>query len=261
MQKEMPKQYWRNLPEASLIPELIAGAGARTEAMVAAPATAPPKRALKAMQTANRDAPYEGGFIASSTEEVAAAIQGCRRCDLWRDATQGVPGAGPRDARMMIVGEQPGDLEDLKGQPFVGPAGQMLDRALAEAGVDRAQAYVTNAVKHFKFEPRGKRRLHKTPDAGEVRACRWWLEQETKLVKPNLVVALGATAAASVFGRAVAVTKERGRELAVSGGGRGFVTYHPSYLLRLPDESARAAAYQTFVADLRTAGELAAALA
>ncbi len=261
MRKEMPKQYWGNLPEASLIPDLIAGAGARTEAMVAAPATVPPKRALKAMQTANRDAPHENGFIASSTEEVAAAIQGCRRCELWRNATQGVAGAGPRDARMMIVGEQPGDVEDLKGEPFVGPAGQLLDRALAEAGVDRTQAYVTNAVKHFKFEPRGKRRLHKTPDTGEIRACRWWLEQETRLVKPNLIVALGGTAASSVFGRTVAITRERGRELPVSGGGRGFVTFHPSYLLRLPDEAAKAAAFQTFVADLRTAGELASALA
>ncbi|MBW3560417.1 MAG: UdgX family uracil-DNA binding protein [Proteobacteria bacterium] len=261
MRKEMPKQYWGNLPEASLIPDLIAGAGARTEAMVAAPATVPPKRALKVMQAANRDAPHEGGFIASSTEDVAAAIQGCRRCELWRNATQGVAGAGPRDARMMIVGEQPGDVEDLKGAPFVGPAGQLLDRALAEAGVDRTQAYVTNAVKHFKFEPRGKRRLHKTPDTGEIRACRWWLEQETRLVKPNLIVALGGTAASSVFGRTVAITRERGRELPVSGGGRGFVTFHPSYLLRLPDEAAKAAAFQTFVADLRTAGELASALA
>jgi DNA polymerase len=256
MQKEMPKQYWRNLPEASLIPELIAGAGARTEAMVAAAPTLPSKRALKAMQTANRDAPYEGGFIASSTEEIAAAIQGCRRCDLWRNATQGVPGAGPKQAPIMFVGEQPGDTEDLQGQAFIGPAGQLLDRALAEAGVDRAQAYVTNAVKHFKFEPRGKRRLHKTPDPGEVRACRWWLEQETKLVQPKLIVALGGTAASSVFGRTVAITRERGREMPTAGGGRGFVTFHPSYLLRLPDEAAKATAYSTFVADLRTAGEL-----
>jgi DNA polymerase len=259
MQKEMPKQYWRNLPEASLIPELIAGAGARTEAMVAAAPTVPPKRALKAMQTANRDAPFDGGFIAASTEEIAAAIQGCRRCDLWRNATQGVPGAGPRRARIMFVGEQPGDTEDLQGQAFIGPAGQLLDRALLEAGVDRSQAYVTNAVKHFKFEPRGKRRLHKTPDATEVRACRWWLEQETRLVQPELIVALGATAATSVFGRTVAVTRERGREMPTAGGDRGLVTFHPSYLLRLPDEAARAAAYAAFVADLRTAGELAAA--
>jgi DNA polymerase len=181
MQKEMPKQYWRNLPEASLIPDLIAGAGARAEAMVAAAPTVPPKRAQKAMQTANRDAPFDGGYIASSTDEIAAAIQGCRRCDLWRNATQGVAGAGPRAARLMIVGEQPGDVEDLKGQPFVGPAGQLLDRALQEAGVDRTEVYVTNAVKHFKFEPRGKRRLHKTPDTarcapvagGWIRSASW----------------------------------------------------------------------------------------
>lgn len=259
MQKEMPKQYWRNLPEASLIPDLIAGAGARAEAMVAAAPTAPPKRAQKAMQTANRDAPFDGGYIASSTDEVGAAIQGCRRCDLWRNATQGVGGVGPPKATLMIVGEQPGDVEDLKGLPFVGPAGQLLDRALQEAGVDRTQVYVTNAVKHFKFEPRGKRRLHKTPDTGEVRACRWWLDQERKLVQPRVTLALGATAATSVFGRAVAITRERGKEMEVSGGGRGFLTFHPSYLLRLPDEAAKAAAYATFVSDLRTAGELAAA--
>ena len=257
MRKEMPKQYWRNLPEASLIPSLIAGAGARTEAMVGAAPTEPPKRALKAMAQANRDAPYDGGYSPDSVEDVWAAVQGCRRCDLWRNATQGVAGVGPSRAKMMFVGEQPGDVEDLKGQPFIGPAGQLLDRALAEAGVDRSEVYVTNAVKHFKYEPRGKRRIHKTPDTGEVRACRWWLDHERKLVQPRLIVALGATAANSVFGRAVAITRERGRLMPTADGTQGFVTFHPSYLLRLPDEAAKASAYQTFVADLRAAGELA----
>jgi len=260
MRKEMPKRYWRNLPEASLIPGLIAGAAARTEAMIQAPASEPPKRALKAMAQAARDAPYDGGFVAGALEEIWTAVQGCRRCDLWRGATQGVAGVGPARAKLMFVGEQPGDMEDLKGRPFIGPAGQLLDRALVEAGVDRSEVYVTNAVKHFKYEPRGKRRLHKTPDAGEVRACRWWLDQERRLVQPRLIVALGATAASAVFGRTVAITRERGRVMPAGDGGEGFATFHPSYLLRLPDEAAKAAAYATFVADLRAAGELAAAV-
>ena len=259
MQKEMPKRYWRNLPEASLIPELIQQAGSRAEAMVEAEPTEPSKRALKAMHKAHRDAPYDGGYVASDVSEIWTAVQGCRRCDLWRDATQGVAGVGPRRARLMLVGEQPGDVEDLKGQPFVGPAGQLLDRALAQAGVDRAQAYVTNSVKHFKFEPRGKRRLHKTPDAGEVRACRWWLDQERQLVQPKVVVALGATAAGAVFGRAMPILKSRGRALPLEGQGDaiGFVTVHPSYLLRLPDEAARAKGFSAFVEDLKAAAALA----
>ena len=191
-----------------------------------------------------------------SLQEIAAGVEVCRRCDLWRDATQGVPGEGPRHARLMFVGEQPGDQEDLSGHPFVGPAGQVFDRALAEAGVPRSEAYVTNAVKHFKHEQRGKRRMHKTPDAGEVQACRWWLMGERRLVRPRLIVALGGTAARAVLGRPVSVMKERGAALALEDGGKGLVTVHPSFLLRLPDPEAKKAAYRDFVADLAAAWRL-----
>jgi DNA polymerase len=149
----------------------------------------------------------------------------------------------------MLVGEQPGDAEDLAGRPFVGPAGQLLDQALVEAGLDRAKLYLTNTVKHFKFEPRGKRRIHQKPNQGEVQSCKWWLDREIALLKPRLIVALGATAASTLAGRGVSVTKERGP--AVFGEAQGFVTVHPSFLLRLPDERARAREYRNFVEDLR----------
>jgi DNA polymerase len=157
----------------------------------------------------------------------------------------------------MFVGEQPGDLEDLAGRPFVGPAGRMFDQALAEAGVPRAQTFVTNAVKHFKHELRGKRRLHKTPDTGEVTACRWWLDGERRIVRPRVIVALGATAATAVFGRPLAIARMRQHAIALPDPAQGVVTYHPSYLLRLPDADARARAYALFVEDLKFAWGLA----
>ena len=222
--------------------------------MVEAAPTRPSRRA-KAAAPGGGDAPTPDDYVPSSTADVWEAVQGCRRCDLWRNATQGVAGAGPATARLMLVGEQPGDQEDLQGRPFVGPAGQLLDRALAEAGVDRAELYVTNAVKHFKFEPRGKRRLHKTPDGGQIRACRWWLENERRLVKPRVIVALGATAAGSLFGRPMPILKARGRPMPLDGEATGFVTVHPSYLLRLPDAAAKETGFRAFVADLRAAAE------
>lgn len=182
-------------------------------------------------------------------EEAAA----CTRCALYRHATQTVFGEGPADARLMFVGEQPGDQEDLAGRPFVGPAGQVLDRAIAAAGIDRARVYVTNAVKHFKFEQRGKRRIHQRPDAGEIAACRWWIEQEMLLVKPAVVVALGATAARALFGKVMTISRERGRPLVLPGGGEAWITVHPSYLLRLPDEAVAEREYDRFVADLKAA--------
>ncbi len=252
MQGEMPKQYWKNLPEASLIPELVAGSQARTDTMVASQPTEPNARLAKAIARSARDGSYEEGFVATTLEELRHAVQACRRCDLWRDATQGVCGEGPsRSAPLMIVGEQPGDQEDLAGQPFVGPAGQVLNTALAEAGIDRSEVFVTNAVKHFKHEPRGKRRLHKTPVASEVSACRWWLDQERRLVKPKVVLALGGTAALGVLGRKVAVTKERGEPLPLSDGSTGMITVHPSYLLRIPDEEAKLRERALFVQDLK----------
>jgi DNA polymerase len=249
MTSEMPKKYWRNMPEAAAIPELIRSAQARTQAMVERPvfSAARPARAVTIAAP-----PQEPGTLAALAEEAAS----CRLCPLWEHATQTVFGEGPHDARMMLVGEQPGDQEDLAGRPFVGPAGQMLDRALSEAGIDRAALYVTNAVKHFKFEPRGKRRIHATPDRGEIEACRFWLDQERSLVKPELVVLLGASAARAVLGRAVTISRERGQAIRIDHG-VAMITVHPSYLLRLPDEESRAREYGYFVSDLRAAAALA----
>ncbi len=255
MKKEMPVRYWRNLPEAALIPELIARAEGRTAEMVRQAPSEPSRRVVKAAVRASRDAPWDGQ-AATSLEEVAAGVDHCRRCDLWRDATQGVPGEGPPRARLLFVGEQPGDQEDLAGRPFVGPAGQVLDRALAEAGVPRAETYVTNAVKHFKHELRGKRRIHKTPDAGEVLACRWWLDAERRLVGPRVIVALGATAALAVFGKPTPIGRSRGQPHQFADQTLGIVTYHPSYLLRVPDADAKARAYAEFLVDLKLAWSL-----
>ncbi len=191
-----------------------------------------------------------------SLEGISEAIQTCRRCDLWKDATQGVPGEGPAHAPMMLVGEQPGDQEDLQGKPFVGPAGGVLDRALKAAGVERGEAYVTNAVKHFKHEQRGKRRLHKTPNRGEVTACRWWLAGERRLVRPRVIVALGGTAVLAVFGKPLPIMKNRGRAFQLEDQAQGFVTIHPSFLLRMPQAAEREAAFEAFVADLRAAHAL-----
>lgn len=177
----------------------------------------------------------------------------CRACPLWENATQTVFGEGPSQAQVMLVGEQPGDKEDLAGKPFVGPAGSMLDRALVEAGIDRKTVYVTNAVKHFKFVPRGKIRLHQKPTTGEIRACRQWYERELAAIKPALVVALGATAAQSVLGKITPINKNRGRLIDLDEGIKALVTVHPSYLLRLPDADAKASEYQHFVRDLEVA--------
>jgi DNA polymerase len=177
----------------------------------------------------------------------------CRACPLWKNATQTVFGEGPKHAPIMLVGEQPGDKEDLAGKPFVGPAGQMLDRALEEAGVDRKKVYVTNAVKHFKFVPRGKIRLHQKPTTPEINACRQWYERELATIQPELVVALGATAAQSMLGKITPVNKNRGHLIELEGGRKALVTVHPSYLLRVPDAASKAREYERFVADLKIA--------
>ena len=193
---------------------------------------------------------------ADSIEALREEAAGCRACPLWKDATQTVFGEGPPHAALMLVGEQPGDKEDLAGRPFVGPAGQMLDRALEQAGIDRKKVYVTNAVKHFKFVPRGKIRLHQKPNTSEISACRPWYERELKSVKPTLVVAMGATAAQSVFGKITPINKSRGRLIDLDDGTTALVTIHPSYLLRLPDADAKALEYQRFVDDLKIAADL-----
>ncbi len=260
MTAEMPRKYWRNLPEAAAIPELVRGAAERTRTMLEQPPMprtgSIPRAAREAMlipdpESVSRETIPAPGDIAALAQDAA----GCRRCALWEPATQTVFGEGPADARMMMVGEQPGDQEDLAGRPFVGPAGKLLDRAIIEAGIDRRTVYVTNAVKHFKFEPRGKRRIHQKPDQSEIVACSGWLSAERRIVAPVLLVMLGATAARAVLGRTVTISRERGRPIALDNS-QGLVTVHPSYLLRLPDEEAKIREYAAFVADLRQAREL-----
>jgi DNA polymerase len=192
-----------------------------------------------------------------SLAELAKAENACTRCPLYKDATQAVPGEGRRQAHLMLVGEQPGDKEDLAGKPFVGPAGQVLDRALAEAEIPRTEVFVTNAVKHFKHEMRGKRRLHKRPNAYEIERCKIWLELERGTVKPAVIVALGATAARSLFGRPVTIAKLCGRMLELPDGTAALVTIHPSFLLRIRDAADKKREYGQFVADLRVAAKMA----
>ena len=200
-----------------------------------------------------------GDNAGKSWEAIRAEARHCTRCDLYKCATQTVFGEGPLDARIVFVGEQPGDQEDLAGRPFVGPAGQLFDRALADAGIERKRTYVTNAVKHFKFERRGKRRIHEKPNAGEIAACRWWLQQELALIRPPLTVALGATAVRGVFGKAATISALRGKGHKLPEGGEAWVTVHPSFLLRVRDD--KEAEYAGFVEDLARIGERAQALA
>ena len=233
MLKEMPRKYWKNMPETALVPGLIASAQARESGMIAK---------VKEQVGGNSEAAWE-----ALRDEAA----GCTRCHLYKHATQTVFGEGPVDAALMFVGEHPCDQEDLAGTPFVGPAGQVFDRAVAAAGIDRSGVYVTNAVKHFKFERRGKRRIHQKPDAGEITACRWWIEQERLLVRPTVTVALGATAARSLFGKVMAIGKERGRPHTLPDGGEAWITVHPSFLLRMPDRDAAELEFARFVEDLK----------
>jgi DNA polymerase len=192
-----------------------------------------------------------GGNLRASWEALLAEARRCTRCDLYARATQTVFGEGPLDASIMFVGEQPGDQEDLAGRPFVGPAGALFDAALEKAGIDRSTVYVTNAVKHFKFVARGKRRIHSKPDAGEISACRWWIDQERELVRPPVTVALGATAARSLLGKTVTISRARDVPLALADGGECWVTVHPSYLLRMPDPERRREERALFVRDLK----------
>jgi DNA polymerase len=199
----------------------------------------------------------EPGPPAGSLAEARKLAAVCTRCPLYRDATQTVFGEGSAALRLMLVGEQPGDKEDLAGKPFVGPAGALLDRALTEAQVPRGQAYVTNAVKHFKFAPRGKRRIHKKPDTGEIEACRWWLDLELDLVDPRVVVAMGTTALRSLLGRPASITSLRGTAVTLDGERKLVATVHPSYLLRMPDREVAKQEYTRFVGDLSEAWQAA----
>lgn len=234
MLKEMPRKYWKNMPEADLIGPLVASAQAREAAM-----------------TRREIAPPERAITLSSLREEADA---CRRCPLYRNATQCVFGEGPTDAGVMVVGEQPGDEEDRQGHPFVGPAGKVLDQAMEEAGLDRGRVWLTNAVKHFKFVLRGKRRIHQSPTAGEITACRWWLDQEIGLLKPKATVMLGASAIRGITGKAGAVGALRDKDMPLPHG-VGIASYHPSFILRQPDREAAERTRQALVADLRRAVE------
>ena len=204
------------------------------------------KRALAAERQVARPS-----NLRASWEALFAEARDCRRCELYKFGTQTVFGEGPLDAKIMFVGEQPGDQEDLAGRPFVGPAGALFDAALEEAGIDRSTVYVTNAVKHFKFVLRGKRRIHNKPDAGEISACRWWIEHERELIRPPVTVALGATAARSLMGKSVTISRVRETPLTLDDGSEVWVTVHPSYLLRMPDPERKRAERQLFVRDLK----------
>jgi len=246
MQKEMPKKYWRNMPETKLIPDLLRSAGSRVETFMSKAPAAPRKAAVRKAMRAMEDGP-------KTLADLNVLIAGAE--PFVAGGKKAVLGEGPLRPALAFVGEQPGDQEDLQGRPFVGPAGRLLTRAMGEAGIDRDACYVTNAVKHFKFEQRGKRRLHQKPTTGEVRHYRWWLIKELELVRPALVVALGATAVLALADKALPITKFRGP--AQFGAWPGFITVHPSYLLRIPDEAAKRAAYEDFVADLAQARALA----
>lgn len=256
MRAEMPKKYWKNLPEAQDIAPLLAGAEARVERMREAAVSMANPLTDKWRTRVPEDLLLDDDV--KTLADVARAVDRCTRCPLYCNATQGVAGEGPEHARIMLVGEQPGDQEDLQGRPFVGPAGQVLNEALEEAGLDRTRLFLTNAVKHFKFEPRGKRRLHQNPTTGEIDICRWWLDKERALVQPDLIVTLGASALRGVTGKSASITSMRGAVHELEGGTKLIATIHPSFLLRLPDRERAAKERALFVADLALARKLAA---
>lgn len=254
MTREMPKKYWRNMPEAELIAPLTRAAPQRASEMIAAA----PTNARRASRYTPTDSAAAGAAAeADDLATLAASIKTCTACDLCRFATQAVPGEGRQGASLMFVGEQPGDEEDIQGRPFVGPAGKVFDAALERLEIEREKVFVSNAVKHFKFEPRGKRRIHKKPGAREIAACNAWLIREVELVKPRLIVALGATAATALLGRATALRDVRGRTLELPDGALMRATVHPSYLLRLPDRDAKKAEWRVFLQDLDEARRIA----
>jgi DNA polymerase len=251
MLKEMPRRYWKNMPETALIPELVEGASDRLAQMDRLPDPVPRYADKARPREKHEQMPQD------SLSQMKKDAAHCTACPLYKNATQTVFGEGPAHAKLVLVGEQPGDQEDLAGKPFVGPAGQMLDRALEEAGIAREKIYITNAVKHFKFEPRGKRRIHSKPNSAEIKLCSsHWLARELDVLEPDVIVALGATAAQALMGKAMPIGQNRGHALEWAGGRRGLITVHPSYLLRIPDEASKEAEYKTFVADLKLAAQL-----
>lgn len=257
MRSEMPKKYWKNLPETRLIPEMLKDAEARVQRMRDAGASVAHPGAA-AISTRYRSTMPQAPALPDTLDEARTAAASCRRCGLCEAATQTVWGAGAADAPLMIVGEQPGDHEDLAGRPFVGPAGQVLHQAMAAAGVGPGQVWLTNAVKHFKFTPRGKLRLHQSPDRAEIDHCRWWLGLEIGFIRPRVVLALGATAALALTGDAAPLTARRGRVQTGLHGGPVLVTWHPSYILRLTDKAQQDQVRQELQKDLAMAVDLAA---
>ncbi len=255
MTAEMPKKYWKNLPEADLIPELVLNAERRVLEMGAKAATEP-QLFHHRIQAAAESRPVPALPDADTLAGLKHEAQACTMCPLHCKATQTVFGEGPEGAAAMIVGEQPGDFEDLAGRPFVGPAGKVFDQVVGETGIARKDLYVTNAVKHFKYEARGKKRIHLRPDAGEVERCRWWLTREIELVQPKLIVAMGATAVFSLTGLKEKVSDLRGKPMPMDGGRILFVTVHPSYLLRIPEERRKAEEFERFRADMQAVRRL-----
>jgi DNA polymerase len=249
MTAEMPKKYWKNLPEAELIPSLIANAEAKVAEMAERAASDPP--AFHARLQAQARLQDEATDALTPLAALRESAKICMKCALHCHATQTVFGEGPETSRVIVVGEQPGDEEDLAGRPFVGPAGRVFDAVLSETGLDRKDLYVTNAVKHFKYVPRGKRRIHQKPSQGEIETCRWWLNLEMALIQPKLVVAMGATAYFALTGSRDRLQDVRGHALPMAEGRTLFVTVHPSYLLRIPDEARKAEELQRFRAEMR----------
>ena len=250
MRSEMPLKYWKNMPETALIPQMLADAPARVAAMQAAGATAPRPGAERI--TKRYRAAQSGPSGCDTLNDARAMASTCTRCGLCEAATQTVFGEGNPEARIMLVGEQAGDAEDLAGRPFVGPAGTVLDRALAAAGIDRQSLWITNAVKHFKFTPRGKRRIHQRPDVAEIEACRWWLDVEHRLIRPQLTLALGATAARALTGCEKDIAKRR-LASEVTAFGKVTLTWHPAAILRDPDKQRADLRFTELVADLNRA--------
>ena len=258
MRSEMPVKYWRNLPEASLIQPLIGSASARSSRMVATPAeklvVTREEAGMDLFENATEGSGEAAGIGDNSRprtlEELHEVEKACRLCPLWEPATQVVPGVGPQDAAIMVVGEQPGDQEDKAGEPFIGPAGQMFNQVIEEVGIDRSGLFVTNAVKHFKYELRGKRRIHQKPDTSEIKACRTWFLHERAIVRPKLIVAMGATGARAVTGKTVTISRTRGSIMDLDEDTKYLITVHPSYLLRLPDEHLKRIEREKFARDL-----------
>ena len=242
MQAEMPKKYWKNLPEAAVIPALLREAPARVSSMMA-------KSRVKVKEADE----FHPAAVPETADlaEVRETAARCKACPLYRNATQTVFGEGSSQAKLVLLGEQPGDSEDRAGHPFIGPAGRLLDRALEEAGINRKDAYVTNAVKHFKWEPSGKRRIHKSPSPREIAACRPWLEAEMRIISPQVLVCLGSSATRAVLGPDARVLRDRGQFLLSDFSPQTMITVHPSSLLRAPDEETKAREYARFVAELR----------